>query len=294
MSKVAFVTSNMRHSAIHRGVHVAKLLNQSHLACQQLTAGSRSFDIYVHVKIPCTRILTNGALHVWDRIDYVKTADTRPFDAENTPTNRLSELCRTRICISIPHHVNIHCRRHAVYNARQPVVGLVGHVNADARLMGLLFKRYRVVREGANPCAFFNSIDVAIAWKKDMEFHSPQERFTNPIVFNIPTIGHRFHASYRDYANGDAFLCGDAECMLSKLEWFSNVSYSATSPSNNTSLFSYNSTFVRPDAIPGFQRLRTEIVNDVSLKNVRRLYELLFQILARKNIRNYLAPVPWS
>ena len=270
MSKrVVFVVTNNRSSALHRGIHVAAMLSQHHALCSELTS-SRTYDVYIHVKFVCSKVLGNGASHVLDRIDSVRRIDMRPFDAEITNTR--SETRRsfvTKMCITIPHHVNLHCRQHGAPRT-PPVVGLVGqNSRADPELLRLLRRRYRVVLEGANPCAFFDAIDVAIAWKKSNLVRLPQERFTNPIYFRIPTIGHKFHASYGEYVHSVPFLCDTPNCALETIRGIVNRSL-----------------------WPQFEALRTEVESDVSDGATMRLYRFLFDNVNRTDIRQYVGPVP--
>ena len=85
-------------------------------------------------------------------------------------------------------------------------------------------------------CAFFSQISVAIAWSPHIvtpaqlnnsrpidykmidywHLQKPAERFTNPIIFGIPTIGYSKYSSYRAY--GTELLCDSDECALDLIE----------------------------------------------------------------------------
>ena len=43
--------------------------------------------------------------------------------------------------------------------------------------------------------------------------YKPGERFTNPIVYGVPTIGHRSYYSFAHYEHAGPFLCADAPCV---------------------------------------------------------------------------------
>lgn len=266
--RAVFVLSNHRSSAVHRGIHVAALLSQHHALCSDLNS-TRTYDVYIHVKFACKKVLGNGASHVLDRLDSLQRIDMRPFDAEITNTRSETRSCATKMCITVPHHVNLPCRRHGVPK-NPPVVGLVGqNSRPDPNLLKLLRSRYKVVVERTNPCAFFDAIDVAIAWKKSEMVNLPQERFTNPIYFRIPTIGHKFHASYGEYAHSAPFLCDTPNCTLETIRGIVNRSLWLE-----------------------FESLRAEVESDVSDDAMRRLYGFLIDHVNRTGIRQYFGPVP--
>ena len=74
---------------------------------------------------------------------------------------------------------------------------------------------------------FFHSLCAAVAWKSRKPVNSvsggqqragrlrykPGERFTNPIVYGVPTTGHRSYYSFAHYEHAGPFLCADAPCV---------------------------------------------------------------------------------
>lgn len=108
------------------------------------------------------------------------------------------------------------------------VVGLVGTLRlygSEFTPLAAQFAKHNISlrRETAykTPCAFFAAIDIALAWsnpkhtsQRDL-MRKPAERFTNPIVLNIPTIGSTALASFRLPGGGAApFLCSRAAAVL--------------------------------------------------------------------------------
>ena len=112
-----------------------------------------------------------------------------------------------------------------------------------------------------NTCEFFQSISIAIAWSTinvstynpDIYRLKPSERFTNPIIMNIPTIGFSKYDSFQAY--GNTFLCDTINCI------------------KNLSNFIINNDMT---IMNQFQELRTRIIHDVSPSHIIQLYNDLF------------------
>lgn len=193
------------------------------------------------------------------------------FDAEIVTHGAALRQCNTRVCASIPHHVNLDCKIHNLSRGgahRRMRIGLVGqYINYDAKSLGL--HPDDVVTEGFKLCRFYDAIDIAISWRKSSNNNLPQERFTNPIYFNIPTIGHSFHTSYTEYEHGRPFLCSTLTCLHDTIRTIRNQSLDVE-----------------------FAKLREEVVRDVHPTNVGRLYLGLFDQVRRKfGMRRSIAPL---
>jgi len=109
--------------------------------------------------------------------------------------------------------------------------------------VNLLFEDYSANSTIAHICSFYDSINIALAWtnQDDSLIHisaqsskhsskssnskhdntpkysiydfKSQERFTNPIMMNIPTIGYDKYQSFRHYNGSQDFLCPDLGCV---------------------------------------------------------------------------------
>jgi hypothetical protein len=139
---------------------------------------------------------------------------------------------------------------------RRLVLGLVGSSTpvSHALLEQLRnYTNYTVLSEKkVRGCRFYNSIDIAIAWKKDSK-DRPGERFSNPLWFGIPTIGHSYHVSFADYKHAHPFLCTSEACVLTKVQAIANGTL-----------------------VPAFRKLRDEVRADVN-SVVARMYLDLFK-----------------
>lgn len=114
-----------------------------------------------------------------------------------------------------------------------------------SRSIDLLFEDYSANSTMADICSFYDRINIALAWttqadssiiqtstqsssskhsssKQSSSDKAPlyniydfksQERFTNPIMMNIPTIGYSKYQSFRHYNGSQDFLCPDLGCV---------------------------------------------------------------------------------
>merc|ERR1712220_26099 len=166
------------------------------------------------------------------------------FDAEITSNKAQLRQCGNRTCARIPHHANLNCWMHVdrTLTRRRPVLELLGN--------------YTVLSETkVHGCRFFDQIDIAVAWKKAGK-DKPGERFSNPLWFGIPTIGHSYHVSFADYKHAPPFLCASEACVLTKLQAIENGTL-----------------------IPAFRKLLDEVRADVNSSVVARMYLDLFKRL---------------
>jgi len=109
-----------------------------------------------------------------------------------------------------------------------------------SRSINLLFEDYSANSTMADICSFYDSINIALTWtsQDNLLIHTPaessenssklfdndpqysiydfksQERFTTPIMMNIPTIGYNKYQSFRHYNGSQEFLCPDLGCVL--------------------------------------------------------------------------------
>ena len=99
-----------------------------------------------------------------------------------------------------------------------------------SRSINLLFEDYSANSTMADICSFYDRINIALTWtsQDDLLIHTSadlsskysiydfksQERFTNPIMMNIPTIGYNKYQSFRHYNGSQEFLCPDLGCVL--------------------------------------------------------------------------------
>jgi hypothetical protein len=109
-----------------------------------------------------------------------------------------------------------------------------------SRSINLLFEDYSANSTMADICSFYDRINIALTWtsQDDLLIHTSakvsskhsskmlhntpqysiydfksQERFTNPIMMNIPTIGYSKYQSFRHYNGSQEFLCSDLRCV---------------------------------------------------------------------------------
>ena len=263
-TRAVFIAQNKRGSARHRGYDAARIVGGTVAPCDASVA-SIPADMFVHVKYPCEHARPVQAFHVFDRIDNVKSyaASTAQnpmpspwFDAEITSNKAQLRQCGNRTCARIPHHANLNCRMHVdrTLTRRRPVLGLVGgnHMPVPHPLLEQL-RNYTVLSETkVHGCRFFDQIDIAVAWKKAGK-DKPGERFSNPLWFGIPTIGHSYHVSFADYKHAHPFLCTSEACVLTKVQAIANGTL-----------------------VPAFRKLRDEVRADVN-SVVARMYLDLFK-----------------
>ena len=211
----------------HRGVSNADLLNASTALCASVAS---DFDVYVHVKYPCARALDFPGRrgHVYDVLDQKNEnflRDARLHAVVFASDWDLRRRCARPICAAIPHHFNLPCAP-VLNGTRVGVVGTAWGPKPDVRdalEKRLALKRETLVfEEAGKPCAFFDRLRVALAWHPDADvdtsitvyqMEKPAERFTNPIVLGIPTIGYRGYPSYAEYDPDEHFLCDTVKCV---------------------------------------------------------------------------------
>lgn len=112
--KVVFINDNEEFISFkHRGISVAKLLNQYYSTCDKV---SEHFDIYVHVKRPCLNVLNiTTAYHIYDTIDkpeFDKYLLKLHFDGAIYNTlYSMHQTCNVidMKCSVIPHNFNLQC-----------------------------------------------------------------------------------------------------------------------------------------------------------------------------------------
>lgn len=257
---VLFAVHNDAGSALHRGRDVARLLNQSWVRCSE--SANATADVVVHVKFPCAQLRHRARHHVLDVVDNWNH-DASRHDWIHTAivsTREAADACPTRRCVRIPHHANLACREHPRIDfvPRPVVVGVVGtDFWSKFNLVSVALVGYTVRTESpGDPCAFYDAIDVAVVWKKNGNAHSPAERFTNPVYFNIPTVVHSFYAGPREYNGSAAFACGSYACLRPLV-----ASVAAGGRRGE------------------FASLREEVRRDVSPASVARAYGALFASL---------------
>ena len=264
-----FVISNRHGSSIIRGLGAVRITNGSLAFCDRIwesRVGAPS--VVVHVKLPCRTAFGRWPIahHVYDRIDQFNLDVRRyRFAAEILSDEAQYPGCHSRVCAVIPHHVNMGCRIHENFTPPpKPVVGVVGMGVAP---IPIAIPNVTIMYERGHPCAFFDQIDIAVAWKKEGRFR-PAERFTNPIAFGIPTIGSDYFPSFRHYVAAAPFLCRSDACIVERIHAI------------------LNGTLLAP-----FDALRSEVLQDVDPRNVQRLYESVFRLAARTGRRRALAPL---
>ena len=240
-----------------RGMSVARMLGSMVLSCEDdIREFTRKTPIrvMVHVKNPCYDFMNFSTYNVFDAVDNKKFVDLSRFDAQITAN--IPKSCTSKLCVRIPHHDNMHCKIHKMWlpMERSPIIGIVGNEPSIKSL-----KKYNIVseKEFSSPCAFFDRVDIAVAWKKNIAFDAlPCERFTNPIAWNIPTIGYSY-SSYKYYNFSKPFICRDLECVSRKVEEI------------RRGLLNHE-----------FHLLRNEVMSGVSADRIQRLYRALFQRLS--------------
>ena len=257
---VIFVTTNNRTSGIHRGVDAARITGGVHVDCSYANKYKTEFhlaDVVVHVKFRCpAAFILSTATHVYDRVDSVRRVNMTSFASEIVSCKKAAATsCRAPFCTAIPHHINLNCSIHTDAQKYATTVGFVGkniHIPTDLKYN---LTDYTIMHERnfRHPCQFFDKTDIAVSWRKPMQF-LPQERFTNPIYFNIPTIGTSYHPSFVELDEERHFICSDSTCVRSKIELIRNGK------------LKYE-----------FRSLRQKVMNYVSSDNVRQLYMQAFR-----------------
>lgn len=205
--------------------------------------------MFVHVKVLCTPLLglaltstepdeavINRGYHVYDVVDAPATQTqlhqwSRHLDAMVMSTLQdLRVNCRSRLCLRIPHHYNLNC---SAINTTAPrgvgvtlgVVGTLHRYSSDFNPSQFSLHNITLRREHAypDPCSFFRDIDLALAWcnpkhsgQRDLA-RKPAERFTNPVVLGIPTVGCGLLASFR-LPGSSPFLTSSREGVLPLVE----------------------------------------------------------------------------
>ena len=266
----AFIIQNNFGSSHHRGIDAANITKSRVYRCGYLKS-SAFINVFVHVKYVCPQILKsyNTSYHVFDRIDNFRNLDLSGFSGEIVSTDYQLKYCKTRVCAVIPHHVNIRCNFHNMYftNKTNPTVGLVGtNTHVPYNLFEEL-KSFKILVEKKNDlCLFYNKIDIAISWKS-LE-HKPNERFSNPIWFGIPTIGYAHNRAYTEYKNANPFLCTNVSCVKMVIYGILNGSLSEK-----------------------FVRLQQEVRNDVHPLRVSQMYNSMFELLNLKSSRRAVSPL---
>lgn len=250
-----------RGSAVMRGEYIAKLLSDGRETAHECgTVAPHApdgawYDVYVHVKFPCMRILQWPGAHVWDMVDIAAGTDnatalqrtrlaSKRFAARLLVTTADKQrLCRTHEqCSVIDHPYNLRCqpRRQPRKQPLSLVVGMVGFSKPDSKItehvrasnFTLLTERMFSGQKSldsaphsalSRACAFYSSIDVAVAWTPDRAtptccYSKPAERFTNPVMLDIPTIGAATYGSFRDVDPSGSFLCDNERCLFQMLE----------------------------------------------------------------------------
>ena len=232
-------------STIHRGVDTARLLGASLSLCGNAGPG---FAVYVHVKAPCHQALVHRGRHVLDVVDGLaefgggRTLQASErlmalgFHAQIFNSEHEAQLfCAAPRCRAVPHFFNLQrcadkadshpkvpsARLQSIQGRRPLKLGLVGyqssfHGRPEFTLPPELGNdKASLVHEGRDACAFFAQVDVAIAWvRRNLDNpHKPAERFTNPIVLGIPTIGHPYFKSHAAFASASNFTCSSKQCV---------------------------------------------------------------------------------
>lgn len=256
-----------------RGRDSARITNSSVTTCDVADRLSLEPFTVVHVKRPCKVAFQRwpGAHHVFDRVDnFDANIATYNFSGEIFSDEAQFVSCRTKVCAVIPHHVNLACHVRPIPTAyNNPVIGFVGtqgkaSVSIPKHLNASVLKEY----SSPDPCAtFYDKIDIAIAWKKE-GYLRPAERFTNPIMFGIPTIGFARFRTFQHYKMADPFLCTTHKCVVQRLQGIMNGSLSKA-----------------------FRKLRDEVRRDVDGAQVAKLYRSMFTLLARTSSRRVIAPL---
>jgi hypothetical protein len=257
---IVFVTTNSRNSGIHRGLDAARLVGGKHIDCSHANRYKEQFrlaNVVVHVKFAChAAFVLSNATHIYDRVDSVRKVNMTLFASEIVSCKQAAATsCRASRCYVVPHHINLNCRIHSDVNMNDTRIGYVGqNIQIPNELKSQLSK-YRLTYERMfkSSCQFFDGINLAIAWRKPNIF-LPQERFTNPIYFNIPTIGTSYHPSFLELDDKRHFLCTNSTCVRYKIE------------------------LIRKGQLKDeFAYLRRRVMHYVSPANVRKMYMYAFE-----------------
>lgn len=270
------MVSNTFGSAIHRGFDAARLVNGSSVHCHDIRNASLNVLFVVHVKYPCVAAFETytTAQHLLDRIDNVRNL-SHPFAAEVVTDEVQCRHSPYRVCAVIPHHINLSCKLRGLTwpTPRNAVVGFVGtYTPLPSDLATAVRRVAHIVREKpsrASPCtSFYDKIDIAISWFKP-GISRPAERFTNPIAFGIPTVGHSSFSSFSHYVHAQPFLCRTSTCVIDRLHGILNGSLRSQ-----------------------FAALHDEVIRDVHPENVARLYRSTFELTThRSSSRRAIAPL---
>lgn len=264
--------SSNRGSWLIRGVSVSNMLNASLASCDDDVSHLFPIRFMVHVKNQCRNFMNISEYNVFDGVDSKKRVDLSAFDGEIRATGvaNHNNMCGNRVCVRIPHHDNLECNVHTDLQSRlagadehrgkhrRPVIGIVGN---EPSITGLNGYRVLLERDFVRPCAFFDRIDIAIAWKKRQSslYPLPCERFTNPISWNIPTIGYPY-ASYKVFNESNDFICSDLKCVYRKIKEI-----------HTGSMWTQ------------LRALRRKVLLDTSKEHVVHLYRTLFSTLEAKH-----------
>jgi len=150
-----------------------------------------------------------------------------------------------------------------------------------SRSINLLFEDYSANSTMADICSFYDRINIALTWtsQDDLLIHTSadlsskysiydfksQERFTNPIMMNIPTIGYNKYQSFRHYNGSQEFLCPDLGCVQNLI---SRILFDGMKPM--------------------FKQLRQSVMQEVRVESVVAQYtELIAAVVA--NHKPYLS-----
>lgn len=262
-----FLIHNRWGSAHHRGIDASRITNGKihHCGHSNLTKAA----IFVHVKYVCDQAMKQyeQAYHVFDRIDNFRKVNLKGFSGEIVSTESQLRECSMRVCAVIPHHINLSCRFHSQLLHTPPNIGFVG---TSTRVPATLVKKLHAFptrhEKLGELCLFYDNIDIAIAWKN--EKNKPNERFSNPVWFGIPTIGSVYNTAFTEYKNAASFLCYSEDCVIDRVYGIQNRSLTEK-----------------------FLRLRAEVRNDVNSRSVTRMYFSMFQMLFRNSTRRAIAPL---
>jgi hypothetical protein len=150
-----------------------------------------------------------------------------------------------------------------------------------SRSINLLFEDYSANSTMADICSFYDRINIALTWtsQDDLLIHTSadltskysiydfksQERFTNPIMMNIPTIGYNKYQSFRHYKGSQEFLCPDLGCVQNLI-----------------------SRILLDGMKPMFKKLRQSVMQEVRVESVVAQYtELIAAVVA--NYKPYIS-----
>jgi len=185
-----------------------------------------------------------------------------------------SDTSARSACAVIPHRFNLPCRPSSLdvtAKARTRACGTIGWDNINASIAAItphlsvpLLREPHVSRAStpdSELCRFYSErIGVAIAWKTLLVPFNSCERFTNPIILGVPTIGHPYYQCTRELDPEGTFLCADGACVNRTVEKLRAGALTAE-----------------------FQRLRQRVLAQMSDAALARSYRDLFAtVLATK------------